>query len=104
MTIDFIRKCSHVLIKCAVVEFFFIIFSMKFYILNELDHLISFFFIIIFQVQKKRRIVARVQCRNIKNECPKPTCDEPVLLPGRCCKACPGDSQSKFFFLLKCIY
>ncbi|KAL2734511.1 dorsal-ventral patterning protein Sog isoform X1 [Vespula maculifrons] len=43
------------------------------------------------QVQKKRRIIARVQCRNIKNECPKPTCDEPVLLPGRCCKSCPGD-------------
>uniref|UniRef100_U5ESB1 Putative short gastrulation n=1 Tax=Corethrella appendiculata TaxID=1370023 RepID=U5ESB1_9DIPT len=45
-------------------------------------------------VQKKRRIVARVQCRNIKNECPKPTCDEPILLPGRCCKTCPGDLYS----------
>ncbi|XP_055615506.1 dorsal-ventral patterning protein Sog [Toxorhynchites rutilus septentrionalis] len=45
-------------------------------------------------VQKKRRIVARVQCRNIKNECPKPTCDEPILLPGRCCKMCPGDLHS----------
>ncbi|XP_023289861.1 dorsal-ventral patterning protein Sog [Orussus abietinus] len=42
-------------------------------------------------VQKKRRIVARVQCRNIKNECPKLNCEEPVLLPGRCCKSCPGD-------------
>ncbi|XP_020300569.1 dorsal-ventral patterning protein Sog isoform X2 [Pseudomyrmex gracilis] len=42
-------------------------------------------------VQKKRRIIARVQCRNIKNECPKLTCNEPVLLPGRCCKSCPGD-------------
>ncbi|XP_012251449.2 dorsal-ventral patterning protein Sog [Athalia rosae] len=42
-------------------------------------------------VQKKRRIVARVQCKNIKNECPKPTCEEPVLLPGRCCKSCPGE-------------
>uniref|UniRef100_A0A1Q3FN78 Putative conserved secreted protein n=1 Tax=Culex tarsalis TaxID=7177 RepID=A0A1Q3FN78_CULTA len=45
-------------------------------------------------VHKKRRIVARVQCRNIKNECPKPTCDEPILLPGRCCKSCPGDAHS----------
>lgn len=35
------------------------------------------------QVRKKRRIVAKVQCRNIKNECPKTTCDEPILLPGR---------------------
>ncbi|KAF4519369.1 hypothetical protein B566_EDAN011375 [Ephemera danica] len=45
-------------------------------------------------VQKKQRIVARSQCRNIKNECPKPSCDEPVLLPGRCCKVCPGDLHS----------
>ncbi|XP_077289288.1 dorsal-ventral patterning protein Sog-like [Arctopsyche grandis] len=43
------------------------------------------------RVQKKHRIVAKVQCRNIKNECPKPSCDEPELLPGRCCKTCPGD-------------
>ncbi|XP_071446929.1 dorsal-ventral patterning protein Sog [Hetaerina americana] len=45
-------------------------------------------------VQKKRRVVARVHCRNIKTECPKPSCDEPVLLPGRCCKICPGDLHS----------
>lgn len=45
-------------------------------------------------IQKKRRIVARVQCRNIKNECPKPSCDEPVLYPGRCCKVCPDDHNS----------
>ncbi|XP_060529191.1 dorsal-ventral patterning protein Sog [Cylas formicarius] len=44
--------------------------------------------------QKKRRIVARVQCHNIKKECPEPTCDEPVVLPGQCCKTCPGDSQN----------
>ncbi|XP_058127543.1 dorsal-ventral patterning protein Sog [Anopheles ziemanni] len=44
--------------------------------------------------QKKRRVVGRVQCRNIKNECPKPSCDDPILLPGRCCKICPGDAQS----------
>ncbi|CAG9819155.1 unnamed protein product [Phaedon cochleariae] len=44
--------------------------------------------------QRKRRIVARVQCRNIKSECPEPTCDEPVLLPGRCCKSCPEDTNN----------
>ncbi|XP_055909088.1 dorsal-ventral patterning protein Sog [Eupeodes corollae] len=43
-------------------------------------------------VPKKRRIVARVQCRNIKNECPPANCDDPILLPGKCCKACPGES------------
>ncbi|XP_032781634.2 dorsal-ventral patterning protein Sog [Daphnia magna] len=42
-------------------------------------------------VQKKRRIAGRTLCRNIKNECPKPNCDEPVLLPGRCCKVCLED-------------
>ncbi|RZF45169.1 hypothetical protein LSTR_LSTR007132 [Laodelphax striatellus] len=44
--------------------------------------------------QKKRRVVGKVHCRNIKNECPKPSCDEPVLAPGRCCKVCPGDLDS----------
>ncbi|XP_014664921.1 PREDICTED: chordin-like [Priapulus caudatus] len=39
-------------------------------------------------LNKKRRIVGRVSCRNIKHECPKPTCDTPVLLPGQCCKRC----------------
>ncbi|KAJ8918575.1 hypothetical protein NQ315_013080, partial [Exocentrus adspersus] len=42
--------------------------------------------------QRKQRIVARVQCHSIKNECPEPTCSDPVLLPGRCCKSCPGDT------------
>ncbi|XP_017771665.1 PREDICTED: dorsal-ventral patterning protein Sog [Nicrophorus vespilloides] len=45
--------------------------------------------------QRKRRIVARVQCRSIKNECPEPSCEEPVLLPGNCCKSCPGDNYSE---------
>lgn len=47
------------------------------------------------QVTKRRRIVARVQCRNIKNECPKLDCDEPVQLPGKCCKVCPGKTNGK---------
>nr|CAD7201390.1 unnamed protein product [Timema douglasi] len=42
-------------------------------------------------IQKKRRIIAKVHCRNIKSECPSPSCEEPVLYPGRCCKSCPGD-------------
>ena len=53
---------------------------------------------VLLQVQKKRRIVAKVHCRNIKNECPKPSCDEPVLYPGRCCKVCPGDVNSECYF------
>ncbi|XP_077508923.1 dorsal-ventral patterning protein Sog-like isoform X2 [Amblyomma americanum] len=45
-------------------------------------------------VHRKKRVVARVRCENIKNDCPKPTCDEPVLLPERCCKTCPGEEFS----------
>ena len=48
------------------------------------------------QIHKKRRIVGRVRCKNIKSECPAPTCDDPVLLPGRCCKVCPGQMDSKY--------
>ncbi|XP_046678316.1 dorsal-ventral patterning protein Sog isoform X2 [Homalodisca vitripennis] len=43
---------------------------------------------------RKRRVVGKVHCRNIKHECPKPSCDEPVLAPDRCCKVCPGDVNS----------
>ncbi|GAB0098367.1 Dorsal-ventral patterning protein Sog [Sergentomyia squamirostris] len=50
-------------------------------------------------VQKKRRIVAKVECRSMKYDCPKVTCDDPVILPGKCCKTCPGDN-TKFGTLL----
>merc|ERR1719150_1729351 len=45
-------------------------------------------------IHKKRRIVGRVRCKNIKTECPKPTCPNPILLPGRCCKVCPGQNDN----------
>ncbi|XP_023344783.1 dorsal-ventral patterning protein Sog [Eurytemora carolleeae] len=45
-------------------------------------------------IHKKRRIVGRVRCKNIKSECPKPSCPEPILLPGRCCKVCPGQDNN----------
>ncbi|EEC04281.1 hypothetical protein IscW_ISCW017031, partial [Ixodes scapularis] len=44
-------------------------------------------------VHRKKRVVARVRCENIKNDCPKPTCEDPVLLPERCCKTCPGEGE-----------
>ena len=53
-------------------------------------------FLEIFQNPKKKRIVGRVRCKNIKDECPKPTCKDPVLLPGRCCKVCSGQNDSKY--------
>lgn len=46
------------------------------------------------QFQRKRRIIAKVQCRSIKNKCPEPTCEEPVLLPGKCCKTCEGTNNA----------
>lgn len=42
---------------------------------------------------RKSRLVARVKCKNIKHDCPKPACEEAVLLPGRCCKTCPGQED-----------
>ena len=56
---------------------------------------------IYFQFPKKKRIVGRVRCKNIKTECPKPTCMDPVLLPGRCCKVCPGQNDSKYQIILQ---
>ncbi|XP_068201291.1 dorsal-ventral patterning protein Sog isoform X2 [Palaemon carinicauda] len=39
-------------------------------------------------IQKKRRVVAKVRCKNVKNECPKLECTNAVILPGACCKTC----------------
>lgn len=44
-------------------------------------------------VHRKRRVVGRVRCRDIKRDCPKPTCKEPVLLEGQCCKTCVTDKN-----------
>ncbi|XP_049823300.1 dorsal-ventral patterning protein Sog isoform X3 [Aethina tumida] len=45
-------------------------------------------------ISRKKRIVARVKCRNIKNECPEVNCDNPVQKPGQCCKMCPEDFKN----------
>lgn len=46
--------------------------------------------------QKSRRgkVFGKVNCKNIKQDCPDPDCDDPVLRPGHCCKTCPkGDRK-----------
>ena len=43
---------------------------------------------------RKSRLVARVKCRNIKHDCPKPACEDAVVLPGRCCKTCQGQTDA----------
>lgn len=41
--------------------------------------------------QKGRRgkVFGKVNCKNIKQDCPQPECDSPILLPGHCCRTCP---------------
>ncbi|XP_022336515.2 chordin-like [Crassostrea virginica] len=38
--------------------------------------------------------IGTVQCKNIKNDCPVPTCDNPVLREGKCCKSCPDEDKT----------
>ncbi|KAL5008423.1 hypothetical protein ScPMuIL_014004 [Solemya velum] len=35
-----------------------------------------------------------VKCQNIKTRCPPPNCDNPVILPNRCCKSCPDEKPN----------
>ncbi|XP_068441938.1 chordin [Clinocottus analis] len=49
------------------------------------------------ETQKGRRgkVFGKVNCKNVKQDCPDPDCEEPVLLPGHCCRTCPkGDKDS----------
>uniref|UniRef100_A0A8C2ZLC0 Chordin n=1 Tax=Cyclopterus lumpus TaxID=8103 RepID=A0A8C2ZLC0_CYCLU len=41
--------------------------------------------------QKGRRgkVFGKVNCKNVKQDCPDPDCVDPILLPGHCCKTCP---------------
>uniref|UniRef100_A0A3Q1K940 Chordin n=1 Tax=Anabas testudineus TaxID=64144 RepID=A0A3Q1K940_ANATE len=47
--------------------------------------------------QKSRRgkVLGKVNCKNIKQDCPDPDCDDPILLPGHCCKTCPKGNYAK---------
>uniref|UniRef100_A0A8B9I112 Chordin n=1 Tax=Astyanax mexicanus TaxID=7994 RepID=A0A8B9I112_ASTMX len=48
------------------------------------------------QRSRRGKVFGKVSCKNIKQDCPEPSCDDPVLLPGHCCKTCPkGDSDRK---------
>ncbi|XP_053315689.1 chordin [Spea bombifrons] len=43
------------------------------------------------EAQRSRRgkPSGKVTCKNIKHDCPAPSCTNPILLPGHCCKTCP---------------
>ncbi|XP_003968786.2 chordin [Takifugu rubripes] len=47
--------------------------------------------------QKSRRgkVFGKVNCKNIKQDCPDLGCEDPVLLPGHCCKTCPERLDDK---------
>ncbi|XP_030634623.1 chordin [Chanos chanos] len=48
------------------------------------------------QRSRRGKVFGKVSCKNIKQDCPEPNCDDPVLLPGYCCKTCPkGGSEPK---------
>ncbi|KAJ3590716.1 hypothetical protein NHX12_008665 [Muraenolepis orangiensis] len=51
--------------------------------------------------QKSRRgkVFGKVNCKNIKQDCPETHCDHPVLLPGYCCKTCSkGQGPERQYF------
>lgn len=85
-------------LQCLLIRDSQNVISNKIIIFSALP-IINYHFTYNIQVQKKRRIIGRVQCRNIKNDCPKSNCEEPILLPGKCCKSCPGEDASKIFCL-----
>ncbi|XP_029111574.1 chordin isoform X2 [Scleropages formosus] len=37
---------------------------------------------------RKGKLLGKVSCRNTKQDCPEPSCTNPVSLPGRCCRTC----------------
>uniref|UniRef100_A0AAY4DFF8 Chordin n=1 Tax=Denticeps clupeoides TaxID=299321 RepID=A0AAY4DFF8_9TELE len=45
--------------------------------------------------RSKRKVYGKVSCKNIKQDCPEPNCDDPVLQPGHCCKSCPNEPPSQ---------
>uniref|UniRef100_A0A8C1QHF2 Chordin n=1 Tax=Cyprinus carpio TaxID=7962 RepID=A0A8C1QHF2_CYPCA len=50
------------------------------------------------QRSRRGKMFGKVSCRNMKQDCPDPSCDDPVLLPGHCCKTCPkGNTHESLF-------
>uniref|UniRef100_A0A3P9IP14 Chordin n=1 Tax=Oryzias latipes TaxID=8090 RepID=A0A3P9IP14_ORYLA len=47
------------------------------------------------QKHRRGKKSGKVNCKNIKQDCPDLDCDDPVLLPGNCCKSCPKDTKKQ---------
>ena len=39
--------------------------------------------------------MGRVRCTNIRDQCPKLTCNDAISVPGQCCKVCPEQLKCK---------
>ncbi|XP_010767507.1 chordin [Notothenia coriiceps] len=55
------------------------------------------------ETQKSRRgkVFGKVNCKNIKQDCPELDCSDAVLRPGHCCKSCPtGNTHTQHKHLL----
>uniref|UniRef100_A0A673YCR4 Chordin n=1 Tax=Salmo trutta TaxID=8032 RepID=A0A673YCR4_SALTR len=55
---------------------------------------------------RKGKVLGKVSCKNIKQDCPEPSCDDPVLLPGQCCKTCPKERLccSDIMSVFQCLF
>uniref|UniRef100_A0A8C2DWF8 Chordin n=1 Tax=Cyprinus carpio TaxID=7962 RepID=A0A8C2DWF8_CYPCA len=50
------------------------------------------------QRSRRGKVFGKVSCRNMKQDCPDPSCDDPVLLPGHCCNSGRKEAESLFEF------
>ncbi|KAG8444971.1 hypothetical protein GDO86_009933 [Hymenochirus boettgeri] len=41
------------------------------------------------QRNRRGKPSGKVSCKNIRHDCPSPSCTNAILLPGHCCKTCP---------------
>ncbi|XP_029028322.2 chordin isoform X2 [Betta splendens] len=44
---------------------------------------------------RRGKVQGKVNCKNIKHDCPEPDCDDPIKLQGECCKICPKGDDSR---------
>uniref|UniRef100_A0A914VUM1 Chordin n=1 Tax=Plectus sambesii TaxID=2011161 RepID=A0A914VUM1_9BILA len=45
-------------------------------------------------MRQNGRAAGRVSCKNFEDQCPEPTCDNPVTAADQCCKLCPDQAET----------
>lgn len=85
-------------------EFFYCVFSDEILWLTDVSVFFSSSSSLWQQKGRRGKVFGKVNCKNIKQDCPDLDCDDPVLLPGHCCKTCPKGNnlptQSKHLLML----